>query len=99
MNRYVANFIGEMNFIELADKTLAVRPECVIIRPGGSEGIAGIVRTIMVLGHYIEVTVSTEYGIIKAFVSAESAEAFQPGEKVSLSFLKVHEFAKEQSAS
>lgn len=99
VNRYVANFIGEMNFIELADKTLAVRPECVIIRPGGSEGIAGIVRTIMVLGHYIEVTVSTEYGIIKAFVSAESAEAFQPGEKVSLSFLKVHEFAKEQSAS
>jgi len=99
VNRYVASFIGEMNFIELADKTLAVRPECVTIHPEGGDGISGIVRTIMILGHYVEVTASTEHGIIKAFASAESVAALKPGEKVTLSFTKVHEYVKERSVS
>lgn len=99
VNRYVANFIGEMNFIELRDKTIAVRPECVIIQSGDADGIPGVVRTIMILGHYVEVTANTRHGIIKAFVSAESAAKLQPGEKISISYSKAHEYIGEQSAS
>lgn len=31
INHYVADFIGDMNFIEMEDKTIAVRPEYVTI--------------------------------------------------------------------
>lgn len=99
VNLYVAGFIGDMNFIDLSDKTIAVRPEYVSILPGSGEGTAGIVRAVMILGHYVEVTVDTEHGIIKAFLAGEGAGAFRPGERVNLSYAKLHEYLKEQPAS
>lgn len=98
VNRYVASFIGEMNFIEMKDKTIAFRPECVIIRKGDGDGIPGVIRTIMILGHYVEITASTEYGIIKAFLSAENATGFQPGDNISITYTRAHEYAKVQTA-
>lgn len=46
--KYVASFIGEMNFIEKDGKTIAVRPEDVAITSEPAD-IQGCVRTIMVL--------------------------------------------------
>lgn len=94
INRYVAGFIGDMNFLEYSDRTVAVRPENVMVNIGTKEGITGNVRAIMVLGHYAEVTVDTEYGIIKAFVTGDNSSNFYPGEQVTLSFSKHHEYAK-----
>lgn len=94
VNRYVAGFIGEMNFLEFNDKTIAVRPENVMIKSGTGEGISGNVRAIMILGHYAEVTVDTEYGIIKAFVASDNSNIFHPGERVTLTLTKFHEYAK-----
>ena len=85
-SRYVADFIGEMNFIERDGETLAVRPENVVVSAHGEGDLAGSVRTIMMLGHYIELTVDTEYGIVKSFVSAEQAEKIKSGDPVALRF-------------
>jgi ABC-type Fe3+/spermidine/putrescine transport system ATPase subunit len=51
--RFVAEFIGETNFIDRDGKTLAVRPESVRVSRGEAsdpEGLAGEVVTTMVIG-------------------------------------------------
>ncbi|WP_020610799.1 ABC transporter ATP-binding protein [Sediminispirochaeta bajacaliforniensis] len=94
INHYVADFIGDMNFIEMEDKTIAVRPEYITIVSSEAGGIAGTIRAVMILGHYSEVTLDTEYGILKSFIVGESAEQFHPGKKVSLSYSKSIEFSR-----
>ncbi len=76
ISRYVADFIGEMNFLQMEDgKVLAVRPENVRVSPGTGGELDGFVRTVMMLGHYVEITMDTDYGIVKAFISdAESRQ-------------------------
>ena len=92
-NKYVASFIGEMNFIKKGDVTLAVRPEDVTISQSGSEDdIKGSVRTIMVLGHYVEVNVQCEDTVIKCYIQREELQGVSVSEKVYLKFNKVHEF-------
>ncbi len=96
INKYVASFIGDMNFIEKRDKIVAVRPEYVSIQGENGEGETGIVRAVMILGHYVEVTVDTEHGIVKAFVNNEEAGRFYPGDKVTLTYTRTHEYPKEK---
>ena len=52
--RFVAGFIGEMNFLDNGDGTeTGVRPENVTITADlDADGVKGTVRTIMMLGHY-----------------------------------------------
>lgn len=92
--KFVASFIGEMNFLSLDDGTImAVRPEDVVITKGEIEGqITGNVRTIMVLGHYVEVNVEVGTQIIKTYVNRSIAEKIQLRDKVSLSFTKTFEY-------
>ncbi len=92
-SRYVADFIGEMNFIAQADGSIkAVRPENVSVKKGKGGELDGYVRTIMVLGHYTEMTVDTDSGIVKTFISAEEAEQFNRGDEVALSFTGTHHY-------
>lgn len=70
--RFVASFIGEMNFLTKRDgSSVAVRPEDVTITRGEVQGqISGDVRTIMVLGHFVEVNVEVENRqVIKTYVA------------------------------
>ncbi len=92
-SRYVADFIGEMNFIETASGTLAVRPENITASAGTGGDLDGYVRNIMMLGHYLEMTVDTDGGIVKLFVSAEEAARFKKGDQVALKFGDKREFA------
>ncbi|NLG56902.1 MAG: ABC transporter ATP-binding protein [Clostridiales bacterium] len=93
-SRYVADFIGEMNFLQLADnKVLAVRPEHVQVSQGKGGELDGYVRTIMMLGHYIEMTVDTDYGIVKTFISDEQARQYGRGDAVALRFNRRQEYA------
>ena len=93
-SRYVADFIGEMNFIQSGGgKTIAVRPENVEVLSDLGGEYTGYVRTIMMLGHYIEITVDTEYGLIKAFITAQQAARLSPGDQVSLRLSNCHEYA------
>jgi putative spermidine/putrescine transport system ATP-binding protein len=94
-SRYVADFIGEMNFIESKDGAhIAVRPENITVKKGSGGDLEGLVRNIMMLGHYTELVVETEYGIVKAFLSCAQAESFVRGEKVSLYFSDIRKFVE-----
>ena len=93
VSRYVADFIGEMNFIEKkGGGTLAVRPESISARLGEGGDVDGYVRNIMMLGHYLEMTVDTDGGIVKLFISAEEAARYKKGDAVALTFGEKREF-------
>ncbi|MHC1787580.1 MAG: ABC transporter ATP-binding protein [Christensenellales bacterium] len=93
ISRYVADFIGEMNFLQLPEgKVLAVRPENVQVAPGQGGEMSGYVRTVMMLGHYIEMTVDTDYGIVKSFLSDEEAAQFKRGDPVAMTFNHTQEY-------
>ena len=96
--RFVAGFIGEMNFLDNGDGTeTGVRPENVTVCPGhDADGVQGTVRTIMMLGHYQEITCDTPYGLVKANVSSEEAARYVPGQQVTLQFGKSYVFLKEE---
>ncbi len=93
-SRYVADFIGEMNFLKISDtQVLAVRPEHVQVAAGTGGELDGYVRTIMMLGHYIEMTVDTDHGIVKAFITDEQAQRLGRGDPVALTFGRKQEYA------
>ena len=97
VSRYVADFIGEMNFLLLPEgKVLAVRPENVQVSPGKGGELDGYVRTIMMLGHYIEITVDTDYGIIKSFISDEQAQKFNRGDPVAMTLSRIQEYVPDK---
>lgn len=81
--RHVASFIGEMNFIEKDGKTIAVRPEDVALC-GENGDLSGEVRTVMVLGHYVQVTVQYGDNVIRCFVGRDEAEGIRTGQTVGL---------------
>ena len=72
-------------------KTVAVRPEDVAITSEPAD-IQGCVRTIMVLGHYVEVNVQCGDLVVKCFVDRDQSERLNPGDPVNLKFLKTHIF-------
>lgn len=92
--KFVASFIGEMNFLEHGlDNITAIRPEDVIVTRGEVSGqVSGTVRTIMVLGHYVEVNVEVGNHVVKTYVSRALADQLKPRDKVSLSFAKTYEY-------
>lgn len=92
-SRYVASFIGEMNFLEHGGKTIAIRPEDITITKGSAgDGIRGKIRTIMILGHYVDVNVQCGEDVIKCFVQREQADGLSVGDEVTLLHAKHHEF-------
>ena len=93
-SRYVASFIGEMNFIEEPDgKVIAVRPEAITLAKGNGNGKwNGHIRTIMVLGHYAEIIVRVGDQNIKVFQPRHISDTFRQNDRVSLSFDKYHVF-------
>ena len=95
--RFVAGFIGEMNFIDMGEgKQTAVRPENIAVMKGHTaDGLHGVVRTIMMLGHYMEMNVDTDKGIVKVYVSAEEAEGFEKGCEVTLKLNNTYEYTGE----
>jgi ABC-type Fe3+/spermidine/putrescine transport system ATPase subunit len=65
--QFVADFIGETNFIRLNGRTVAVRPERMAVarapRDGAAyEGVRGEVVTAMVVGPLLQWVVQTETG-------------------------------------
>ena len=90
-SRFVASFIGEMDFVPQGEKTLAVRPEDVILSEKPAEA-EGTVTTIMILGHYVSVTVQCGDTSVKAFLTREQAETLSVGDSVNLHFVKYHTF-------
>jgi putative spermidine/putrescine transport system ATP-binding protein len=94
--RYVASFIGDMNFLNRDDKIIAVRPEEVKILRGFKAGsINGTVRTIMILGHYVAVNIQKEEEVLKSFIPRTALSDLKVDDKVHLEFGKTLEFPVE----
>jgi putative spermidine/putrescine transport system ATP-binding protein len=94
--RYVASFIGEMNFLNRGGKVTAVRPEEVKILRGFKEGgINGTIRTIMILGHYVEVNIQWGEQVLKSFIPRTELSGVELGGEVHLEFGKTLEFPAE----
>jgi ABC-type Fe3+/spermidine/putrescine transport system ATPase subunit len=59
---FVAEFIGETNFIDTGGERVAVRPEARELAPPGSGGVAGVVVVAMVVGPSVQWIVRTDDG-------------------------------------
>ncbi len=95
VTRFVADFIGEMNFMETPDGIRAVRPESLSLSRGSQGDLHGHIRTIMVLGHYAEVNVQCGDAVIKCNVQRDQMAGWAVGDEVSLSYTKEQFFATE----
>lgn len=100
ISRYVASFIGEMNFLTQGENTLAVRPEDVILFPEGTDKnrkeYVGIVETIMILGHYINVGLDVEGMKIHSYIPRLHHFDLSISGKVPFTFEKYHTYNNEK---
>ena len=72
-------------FFNKDGKTLAVRPEDITVHLGAGLGdIDATVRTVMLLGHYVVLTVQHNDDVIKCNVTRELSERLTIGDTVSL---------------
>ncbi|MDR2089424.1 MAG: ABC transporter ATP-binding protein [Clostridiales Family XIII bacterium] len=96
-SRFVAHFIGNMNFIEVqAGSVLAVRPEDISLYPSGEGGLEGVITFVTILGHYLEVHIETARGNVKMF-SPRGTVPYRPGDAVGLRFSNERVFRLEES--
>ncbi|WP_219835593.1 ABC transporter ATP-binding protein [Paenibacillus sp. R14(2021)] len=69
---------------------LAIRPEDVTISVQGDDGLPGVIKQVMVLGHYAEVTVQLpDYGTMRAFMPRDFVKELHSGQSVHVHFKKV----------
>ena len=95
VSRFVAGFIGEMNFLDDGSgKQVAVRPESIQVKKGTGGVLDGTVRTIMMLGHYLEMNLDTDKGLVKVYINADQADTFEKGDQVALTFDRTYSYEK-----
>jgi putative spermidine/putrescine transport system ATP-binding protein len=84
-NRFVAEFMGDMNFLsDGAGGFIAVRPENLTLLPGGGGQLSGRIITIMVLGHFLEINIDTAQGPVRAFMPRETGAGHKVGDEVGI---------------
>ena len=84
---HVASFIGEMNFIRTGGSTIAVRPADIVVNKGHGP-MEAVVRTIMMHGHYVVLTVQRGNEILKCYVDRELSDQLREGDLVNLTIGK-----------
>lgn len=92
-SKFVAGFIGNMNFFEKGKEVIAVRPENILLRKEAKSRYIGAIENVMILGHYAEVNVKTEAGTVKSYISREEASNYKVAETVSILFEKYHSYS------
>lgn len=85
--RFVAEFIGEMNFIENNGTSYAVRPEDVILKRSEENGNFRIVE-MMSLGHFSQAILQNGRQEIKAYMKKDAARQFRPGDCISVTYAR-----------
>jgi putative spermidine/putrescine transport system ATP-binding protein len=86
-NRFVAEFIGDMNFLsDGAGGFIAVRPENITLEPAGGGQLVGRIVTVMVLGHFLEINMDTAQGPVRAFIPREYGSGHRVGDAVGIRF-------------
>ncbi|MDF2959591.1 MAG: transporter [Paenibacillus sp.] len=88
-NRIHINRLQYPNTQELGGEvTVAVRPEDIVFMEP-NEGLTAKIHQVMILGHYAEVSLETELGILKAFLPRDAVKNLSPGQMTGVSFSKV----------
>ena len=88
-SRFVAGFIGEMNFVKEGSKEFAIRPEDILIEHGQE----AVVQNVMPLGHYTQLLIENEkQQTIKAYIPKGVSADYQIGDRVAYKFNRVQEF-------
>ena len=86
-NRFVAEFMGDMNFLSDGEGGhIAVRPENITFAPAGGGQLQGRIVTVMVLGHFLEINMDTAQGTVRAFVRREYGTGHKVGDEVGIVF-------------
>ena len=81
-SRYVASFIGEMNFIDMNGKTYAVRPENLLFTGDGE--LSGILETQYYLGDVDDCRVRIGSTLVRVITDGAAYRRMQKGQKVRL---------------
>jgi putative spermidine/putrescine transport system ATP-binding protein len=87
---FVADFIGETNFIRRDGTTVAVRPEQIRLSAVGNGGVPGEVLTTMVIGPAIQCVVRTDSGqevlVRQPRTAGSEVESLRAGDRVVLTW-------------
>ena len=98
-SRFVAGFIGEMNFLDEGGAVLAVRPEDIALRSASCAGMARI-ESVMPLGHYTQIILVRADGArLKVFIPKEQALGYIPGQTADYSFTRFKQFGAAQASA
>ena len=98
-SRFVAGFIGEMNFLDEGGAVLAVRPEDIALRSASGAGMARI-ESVMLLGHYTQIIlVRADGALLKVFIPKEQALGYIPGQTADYSFTRFKQFGAAQASA
>jgi putative spermidine/putrescine transport system ATP-binding protein len=85
--RFVAEFIGQMNFFPGDGFISAVRPENVNLCGENESSDTARIAGVMILGHYAQVLLQDSKGeSIKSYIPKEKAAGYVTGQKVGYSF-------------
>lgn len=96
-SRYVASFIGEMNFIQQESHILAVRPEDISVSNKEDFELKGIILRKMILGHYALLDIQTDNSqVLKIYIHRETATKFKEGDHITYKILKFQQFDPEE---
>lgn len=92
VSRFVASFIGEMNFLPGPDSSvIAVRPEDVRLElgaPAADGQPCGRVNRIMLMGHYVQVGMELNGAAVRVYVPRKEAARIRMNDRIPLSFHK-----------
>ena len=95
-NRFVAEFMGDMNFLsDGRGGFIAVRPENITLVSAESGQLSGRIVTVMVLGHFLEINMDTPQGAVRAFMPREYGGGRKVGDEVGIVFGRHQLFPKE----
>ena len=98
-SRFVAGFIGEMNFLDEGGAVLAVLPEDIALRSASGAGMARI-ESVMPLGHYTQIILVRADGArLKVFIPKEQALGDIPGQTADYSFTRFKQFGAAQASA
>ncbi|MCM3443189.1 ABC transporter ATP-binding protein [Metabacillus halosaccharovorans] len=77
--------------------TVAVRPEDIVIVNDAEMGLDATIEKVMMLGHYAEVSLYTDYGKLKMFVERNEMSQFKVFDTIRIAFSTIQAFPEENT--
>lgn len=75
--------------------TVAIRPEDVVLANELENGLEATIEKVMMLGHYAEVSLKTEFGKLKMFIDRSGMSQFKIQGRIKVTFATIQSFPEE----